>query len=594
MDDTTQEVPVEETTQEEVRDEQVEQTRDVPTLVHRATAMDFKPIDEKARTVRMAISSEAPVRRSYGNEILKHAEGAVDLSFLQSGRAPLLLDHDMTKQIGVVSDARLDSDGVVRASVRFGKGDLASSIFEDVKDGIRSNVSIGYSVEKMQRGKGDDYVATDWRIYEVSIVSVPADTGVGVGRSYEVQTENMEIKPILKEDKTMSDFNLDEVRAEMAAKTDEQISSKFNAFESRVSSMLDKMEQRSAQAIKDQEIGLTEKEVRNFSLVKAIRALANPNDRKAQEAAAYELECSRAAAERSGRNPEGILLPVDVMRNWSRDLNTTDEASLIAPDYRGSDFIDVLRNNSAVMGMGARMLNNLSGDVTIPKKLTASSAAWIATEGAASAASEMTVGSVALTPKTLGANTTYSRKLLIQSDFSVEQLVRDDLAQALALAIDLAALEGTGASGQPTGVLNTAGVTKVATFAAVNPSFSECVSLETSVANQNALAGSPGYILRSNMAGALKTTEKATGTAQFVYQGGEINGYRANISNQGTDGNIYFGNWNDLIIGMFGGLDLIVDPYSGATTGNVTVTCLQSLDIAVRHAASFAYGNDTI
>ena len=349
----------------------------------------------------------------------------------------------------------------------------------------------------------------------------------------------------------------------------------------------------SERALETQEIGLTKEETKRFSLMRAVNALANPHDRAAQEAAKFEFECSAAAAKQYGRAAQGIMLPAEVLKTWKRDLNSADEASLFTDDYRGNEFIDVLRNASSVMRAGARMMNGLSGDVKIPKKLTASSAAWIATEGGAASESEMTVGSVSMTPKTLGAYTDITRQLMIQSSMDVEALVRDDLAQALALAIDLAGLEGSGSSGQPTGILNTSGVNQVTNFAAANPTFAEAVTLETALADDNALMGNLAYILPSSMYGALKTTEKASGTAQFVVEpGGTINGYNALISNQGTAGNMYFGNFSDLLVAMFGGLDIVVDPFSNSTSGTVRIVALQSCDVAVRHAQSFAFGND--
>ena len=93
------------------------------------------------------------------------------------------------------------------------------------------------------------------------------------------------------------------------------------------------------------EIGMTKEEVREFSLVKAIRAMANPSDRKAQEEAAFEFECSAEAARQYGKDAQGIMLPAEVLRTWKqRDINSSDDSTLIAEDYRGGDFIDVLRN----------------------------------------------------------------------------------------------------------------------------------------------------------------------------------------------------------------------------------------------------------
>lgn len=350
----------------------------------------------------------------------------------------------------------------------------------------------------------------------------------------------------------------------------------------------------SESALESQDIGMKDEEVKRFSMARAIHALANPTDRRAQENAAFEFECSRAAADQYGKTAQGIMLPADVLRNWKRDMNAlTDDSALVTEDFRGGDFIDALRNQSSVMAAGARMLGGLSGDVKIPRKSAAATAAFVDGEGTAVAESEMTVGQVSLTPKTLGAFTDVTRQLLMQSSLDVEALIRDDLAKSIAVAIDKAGLEGSGASGNPTGILSTSGVNTVTNFAAANPTFAEVVTLETAVAEDNALNGNLSYILPPAMYGALKTTEKATNTAQFVVEpGGTINGYNAIVSAQATAGNLYFGNFDDLLIGMFGGLDIVVDPYTASTSGTVRVVAMQSVDVAVRHAVSFAFGND--
>ena len=579
---------------------------------HRAMEMEMSPIDEETRTVKIALSSEEPVARSFGNEVLDHGKESIDLSFLASGRAPLLLDHDPEKQIGVIKSVKLDENARrLRAEVRFGKGELAREAFSDVVDGIRANISVGYSIDKMERDRDDKetYRAKSWKPVEASLVSIPADMTVGVGRSGKAENKPV-IRTSLKEDNIMSEVNLDAVKAEAqqaAQKNAAQIVelgarhnksdmareaiAKGQSIDEFRGTLLESIG--STSALESQDIGMNEKEVKNFSMMRAIHALANPTDRRAQEAAAFEFECSRAAAEQYGTTAQGIMLPADVLRTWNkRDLNSSDESELFTDDFRGGDFIDSLRNSSSVMAAGARMLGGLSGDVKIPKKTAAASAAWIASEGGAATESEMTVGNVSLAPKTLGAFTDVTRQLLIQSSLDVEGLIRDDLVKAMALAIDKAGLEGTGSSGQPTGILSTSGVNTVTNFAAANPTFAEVVTLETAVAEDNALNGNLAYILPASMNGALKTTAKDAGSGQFVSQGGQINGYNAIVSNQATAGNLYFGNFDDLLIGMFGGLDIVVDPYTASTTGTVRVVALQSVDVGVRHAESFAFGND--
>ena len=601
--------PEEEAEVQEASEDQ-ERSND-PEVVQRSHFLDARAIDDDKRTVKMSISSETAVERSFGNEVLEHSKEAIDLSFLASGRANLLLDHDPKQVVGVIEDVYLDEDTRrLRAKVRFGRSELASSVYADVKDGIRSNISVGYQIERLERKDDKTYVARKWKPLEASIVSIPADMSeIGIGRSAQVSTEIAESVTVESSEEetattetrkieviTMEDVKIDvkavAAEARQAAQKNAaqivELGARHNksdlareaiasgaSIEDFRGALLDKIG--STQALESNDIGLSKKEAKRFSILRAVRALANPHDRRSQEDAAFEFECSRAASEQYGREAEGIMLPTDVLRNWKRDMNSADDADLFGEDYRGGDFIDVLRNASSVMSAGARVLNGLSGDVRIPKKLTSAAAGWIGTEGAAAAESEMTVGNIQMVPRTLGAFTDATRQLMVQSSMDVENLIRDDLAQAIALAIDLSALEGSGSSGQPTGILNTSGVNQVANFSAATPSYPEVVT----------------YILPAGMYGALKTTPKAANTAQFVAEpGGTINGYRSIVSNQATAGNLYFGNFSDCLVGFFGGVDIKVDPYSLSTSGGVRIVALAMMDIAIRHAVSFAYGND--
>ena len=572
-----------------------------------------KVIDKENRRVRIAISSEEPVERSFGAEILDHSEASIDLEFARSGRMPLLLDHDPRQQIGVVEGVELDSaTRRLRGTVRFGKGVLASEIYADVMDDIRSNISVGYAVNKMDREGSDRYRVSSWSPMEVSVVSIPADRTVGVGRA----AETSPAKPVTETPKmetTMTDevkIDVEAVKAEaaraaaketgeiyrLAAKhnkremADEAVKNGTSLAEFR-GQLLDVI---GSKPLDDSAIGLSKKEVRNFSLMRAIRAMANPSDRGARAAAEFEFEAAAEAAKRDGIDPQGLYIPADVRRSWSkRDLNTSDDSAMVAEDYRGGDFIDVLRNASSVMQAGATMLTGLVGDVKIPKKTAASTAGWISTEGGASSESEPTFGQVTMSPKSLGAFTDITRLMMMQSSLDIEALVRNDLSTGLALAIDNGGLQGSGSSGQPTGIANTSGINAPTDFAAANPTFAEVVAMETAVAEDNALMGNLAYILPAGMYGALKTTAKDSGSGQFVVEpGGTMNGYRAIVSNQVTAGDLYFGNFADLLIGMYGGLDITVDPYTASTSGTVRIVALQTVDVAVRHAVSFAYNND--
>ena len=597
-------------------DEEERKVIDMPMKYRTIDLSKASYIDEESRRVRVGVSSEEPVERSFGMEVLGHSADDINMEFINSGRAPLLLDHDMEKQIGVIEEFKLDETAKrTTAVVRFGKSALAREIFEDVADGIRMNISVGYRVDKLTRMNKDDenYYKAQWTPMEVSSVSVPADQSrlVGVGRSKDKQTIN-NIEVITMENK---DINLDEVRSQ----TIDEAKAEFKRNSKEIIDLAARHNKRDLadKAIADgisveefrgvllenisnntpletpSDIGMTKEEVREFSLVKAIRAMANPADRKAQEDAAFEFECSREAARQYGKDAQGIMLPAEVLRTWSkRDINTGDDSTLIAEDYRGGDFIDVLRNSSSVLAAGATTLQGLQGNVVIPKKTAASSAGWIATEGNAASESEFTSGSVTMTPKVVGAFTDATRLLLQQSSLDIENLIRDDLTKSIATAIDLGALAGSGSSGQPTGIKNTSGI-NTTTFAAANPTFAEIIAMESEVANDNGLVGNLGYICKPSDYGTLKTTSKDSGSGQFVVEpDGNMNGYNVVRSNQVTAGDFYFGNFADLLVGFYGGLDITVDPYSLSNTGSIRIVALQTMDVAVRHAVSFCVSND--
>lgn len=347
------------------------------------------------------------------------------------------------------------------------------------------------------------------------------------------------------------------------------------------------------------EIGLTKIEAKNYSFKKAILAQLEPMAYR--EDAAFELECSQAAAQKYGGNPRGLLVPNDVLY-LTRDLNATTATAggnLVATDLLSGSFIDVLRNLSVVMGMGATTLSNLQGNVAIPRKTSGATAAWISSEGGDAAQSEPTFDHVTLSPKTVGGYANATRQILIQSSIDIESMIRADLAAGIASAIDLAALYGSGTSGQPTGIANTVGINAPTNFAAAIPSWPEIVAMETSVAVDNALQGNLGYLVEPSMRGSLRVTEKFSGTGEMVW-GSHVkskdllNEYKTGVTSQVTSGDIFFGNWADLLIGLWGGLEILVNPYKYSKSGSVEISALQSVDIAARHPESFAFNNDGV
>lgn len=350
-------------------------------------------------------------------------------------------------------------------------------------------------------------------------------------------------------------------------------------------------------------IGMPEKDARRYSLVRAIRAAATGNWRGAE----LEREASEEVARRLGREPRSFFVPYDFLDH--RDLvKGTPSAGgyTVATELLAQNFIEMLRNRMALTAAGATVLSGLVGDIAIPGQSGGATAYWVAENGAITE-SQQTFRQVAMQPRTVGALTEYSRKLLLQSSIDVEAFVRRDLATTLALAIDYAALHGDGTNNSPTGVANTTGIGVVAIGADGGaPTWDHIVDLETEVAQDNADIGSLAYITNAKVRGKLKRTPKVSGQAIFIWEDGQfpLNGYRAIVSNQvrsdltkGSGTNlsaIFFGNWSDLMIGQWGTLDILVDPYSNSASGAVRVVVFQDVDVAVRHPESFAAVLDAV
>ena len=458
-----------------------------------------KKIDEEKRTVGLAFSSEEPYDRSFGTEILSHNPKDIDFSFIASGRAPLLLNHDFEKQIGVIEKAEIsEADKVGRAVVRFGKSKLADEVFHDVMDGIRSNVSVGYEILKMAKVKDDDEdkekptYRVNWKPLEASIVSVPADTTVGVGRSNgQTLTDNDSSKErieVIQKVNTMEKANetpkveapkvnveeqIAKARKEETARIKEitALGAKHNCSDVASKAVNDGISLAQFRGIvldklgdakpldKKDNIGLSNKEARDFSIVKAIKAMTTGN----WSGAELEKEASDEISRRTGKAPRGIFVPSDV-RWQQRDLisgASADGGALVATNLLAGSFIEALRARMVVRQAGAMVLSGLVGDVAIPAQNAVNSASWVA-ENAAVSEVNPTYRQVTMAPKTLGTFTDISRHLMHQSTPAIETIVRNDIIRTLANEVDKKAIQGDGTSNTPTGILNTSGIGSVA------------------------------------------------------------------------------------------------------------------------------------
>ena len=596
------------------------QTKELKTgTLHRSFLMDRAAIDEKNRTVPLSFSSEEPYQRWFGTEILDHSPGSVRLDRMKQ-TGPLLVDHDMREHVGVVEEISIDTDRTGRAVVRFGRSARAQEIYQDVIDGIRCNISVGYIIHRMvlEDPAADEevYRAMDWEPLEISIVSVPADVTVGIGRSVDgdhmtviekTETEpesNDAPAPKLQEIKIMSEEKnietpavdpMDAVKSEQKRTADLLELAEAHGFQADVRNyissgktadqfmrhILDQKKAELTNTPNPAELDLTPTEVKTYSLMRAIKAASTGDWSKA----GFERECSIAIQDQLGRDAKGFFVPFNVQKRELTAGTSTTGAEMVGTDHLAGSFIDALIEQSVIGQLGATFLPGLVGDVDIPA-MGAATFSWIA-EGADAALSTPATSSVALSPKTVAGAVELSRRFVKQSAPAAEMVVERILRAGAAEAIDAAVIAGSGVAGQPTGILSTTGVNTQAVAAAGSPTWAELVGFETAVAVDKALRGKLAYLTTPGVRGTCKTTAKDAGSGLFLWEKNEINGYPAVATTNVSANGIIFGNFEDIYIGMWGVLDLMVDAYTNAASGGLVLRAFQDVDCGIGHAVSF-------
>lgn len=518
----------------------------------RALLVERQSVDVEARTATLAFASETPYERYWGIEILDTTAASMRQGRLRSG-ANLLCDHDSKDVVGVVESVEIGADRIARAVVRFGKSARANEVWQDVVDGIRRNVSVGYMIHKATlvetRDGLETYRVTDWEPFEVSLVSVPADASVGVGRSAAPATEQKDLTVQVTVWQTESaegsepmdgeDSKTAEVAATLTPSTTEKSimptpvievvdkrnhAAEISAIAAGVpggpdlamraiqeGKTVEEFQQVLIKAMSNKpvptsDIGMSAQEVRRYSVLKVARHLADGSAHSTNESA-FERECSEAVAKKMGKAARGFFMPSDVQK---RDLvvgTPTAGGNLVATDLLTGSFIDMLRNAMVLDRLGVRMLTGLVGNVAIPRQTAGSTIYWVA-ENASPTESQQAIGQVLMSPKTAGGFTDISRTLLNQSSLDVENFVLNDLATNLGLGIQQAAINGTGASNQPSGLLTRIAPSVIGGTNGLAPTWQNIIDLETAVATANADVGNMGYLVNAKTRGKLKSTQK--------------------------------------------------------------------------------------
>ncbi|MCS6257459.1 phage major capsid protein [Shewanella baltica] len=590
-------------------------------------------VDVENRTVELSFSSEEPVERWFGMEILGHAPGECDLSRLNNSGA-FLMDHNTRDQRGAIESAVIDQKKG-RAIIRLSNSVRGEELWQDLKDGIRPHISVGYNILEIIHVKRDEngvdwYRATKWQPYEISSVSVPADTSVGLGRSddnddttdFNIELRELDMAPeddVLEQEQEQTRVQkpagkprqkapavavdeaavrkLETERCQEIMAMGSQFGMGREAQEAvQNGDAVDKFRQLVLDGVRDKKVkptgtemnlGLNDKDVRRYSLINAVRASITGN----WKGAGFEREISVALADKMGKDARGFYVNYEVLAQLGRAAQSTSAGmggELVATDLWSSQFIDLLRPNSIAAGLGVRFATGLVGNVDIPKMTSGASFYWI-DEDEDGTESNVALGIIKMSPKTIAGAVPITRRLMQQSTPDIDLLVRDEMLRGIGLGIDKAVFLGTGLNNQPLGIKNQTGVHAIQ-IPAGGWDWKTIVAFETAVAESNALAANMAYAMRPSLRGTLKTTEKAAGTAKYLWDGDQVNGYPGVVSTQLETDAMLHGDFSQALVGMWGALDLTVDKSTKAASGGTVLRVFQDADVAIRHGAAFAYG----
>lgn len=637
---------------------------------YRTLTVERQPADKENRVIKgISFSSETPVIRFYGIEVLSHDPKSIRTGRMANG-LPLLKDHNRDDQRGRIENIFCDDKKrQCIGDVRFSRTEEGEKLMLDIEDGIRPDVSCGYMIYGARELKPEEMTdelknlavkeqlpvifVNDWEMLEGSSVSIPADTTVGFGRDYCDGLTPEQVRDLLQppspgpagEEKPQITINNErkvpmeptQLTQEEVARLDtirvNEIRATGEAFKERIQGGETAMKQlvetaitlkRSADLFRgdiytrvndtkplavDHTLGLSEKEKQTYSVRKVIHALASGKPGEAP----FEMECSAEIAKRAGapghiryQKSQAFWLPPDIKtRNYrvtpemvrmaqlyglhTRDLSAgsaTQGADIVGTQLDAANFIDLLRNEMVFRQAGARVLEGLVGNIAIPKQTGASTFYYAASEGAAPTESDLTFDQLSLSPNIGGTSIDYTYQLMLQSTPSVDGIILDDLAIGAALGMDLAGFHGSGGT-QPTGIASTSNIGAVT---GTDLAYDGILNFISDVWAANAKSKNCKYVTEPTTWALLKNREKFLGSGQaLIDDDNNAAGFPVLVSNQITSGYMFFGDFSQAILAIWGdGVNILVDPYTASAAGTTKVRMLVGFDIGVRIPGAFS------
>lgn len=628
-------------------------------------------MDAEKKTVRISISSDTPYERyDWWNderyyEVLDHSPSGINDGRLKAG-LPMLFNHNREKHLGRAASYDNNGSRITVSDLSWSESELAKEKRVDMEKGVLVDTSVGYSLI----GDGECIGAKDgipiykfkWEPHEFSLVTIPADFSVGVGRERgekpttqprEIAIRGAQFDKINKTgdnppmpDPVVPPVNepkIDIVAVQKSAR--EEFKAKCKKIDDYVANLKNEQWKAAAAVVANKhkegeadfdefrteainafdgvhkvegrslDIGMSLKEARQFSLIRAARQLASPKGRLE----GLEKEASEAAAKIYNRTDcanGAIMIPNEVA--------TLDLASCL-PGMRGGidgvllrellairaqtagsfsaggatvqtqygPMIEILNNAMVLNQIGVTMINGLVGDFVLPQQ-TGGATAYHVSETGAITDSEATFAQKSMTPHRIGATIPYSTQFLAQTSISAEAFLRTELMTRLALLKDLDGLLGTGVAGQPLGVANTTGINATVTYGGA-ATWVDVVEHETGIAVDNADIGSMAFILDAASVGKWKTILKdsVAGAGYLISDTMTANGYPVKRTNQISAAHqSFFGVWAQLLIGSWAGMEFIVDPYALKKSGQIEITVNELFDVLVRQPLAFNVSTD--
>lgn len=608
-------------------------------------------------TMELSISSDTPYERyDWLNderylEVLDHSPTGMDCERLKAGAA-LLFNHDRNIQLGTLSDPVM-RDGKCYVTAKLSAAEDVASYRTRIAEGILKDTSVGYAITDSgtQIGTRDGLPIYKfrWAPHEASMVTIPADITVGVGRGHENEGKG-ELREILVDNllhapkqsthtKNMSEPittpsapakpEIDLVKERQDAVT--QHKAKCKKIDDFTSALKNQQWREAATAIAikhkdgnadfdefraealnafegvtkvtaDAGIGMEQKDAKRFSLLSAVRSIISRG-----KLDGFEAEVCGAAQAKMRRtlpNERTFVLPEEVSA-YQRELSLRDLLSragnvttataggfLVQTQY--GSMIELLRNQMALGRAGITILDGLVGDFVMPVQTGGCTAYWVSETGAITD-SQATFAQKSLVPHRVGASYPFTMQLLAQSSTAIDTFVRNELDTVIALKKDAAGLLGSGVSGEPLGVANTTGINATVTYGGA-ATWPDVVEHETGIAVDNADIGSMGFILDAASVGKWKTILKdsVAGAGYLLTDGMTANGYNVTRSNQISAAHqSFFGVWSQLIHAIWAGREVTVDSVTLAKSGQHQIIINELCDFLVRQPLAFNVSTDS-